>query len=70
MSATPGPIAGFLSNEERQKLEEECERLCQQLYGNDEETNQQSQYVEKLEEQIKEQKNVIDSVITSNCSRR
>ncbi|XP_066587811.1 kinesin heavy chain [Prorops nasuta] len=59
--ATPGGglMAGSLSNEERQKLEEECERLYQQLDDKDEEINQQSQFVEKLKEQMEEQVELI-----------
>lgn len=61
MPATPGGnlMAGSLSNEERQKLEEERERLYQQLDDKDEEINQQSQYVENLKEQIHEQAELI-----------
>ncbi|XP_034176186.1 kinesin heavy chain isoform X1 [Osmia lignaria lignaria] len=61
MPATPGGslMAGSLSNEERQKLEEERERLYQQLDDKDEEINQQSQYVENLKEQIDEQAELI-----------
>ncbi|OAD62245.1 Kinesin heavy chain [Eufriesea mexicana] len=61
MPATPGGnlMAGSLSNEERQKLEEERERLYQQLDDKDEEINQQSQYVENLKEQILEQTELI-----------
>lgn len=61
--ASPGGglIAGLLSNEERQKFEEERERLYQQLDDKDEEINQQSQYVEKLKEQMEEQEDLIAS---------
>ncbi|KAL1137738.1 hypothetical protein AAG570_009434 [Ranatra chinensis] len=61
--ATPGGgiMVGSLSNEERQKLEEERERLYQQLDEKDEEINQQSQYVEKLKEQMLEQEELIAS---------
>ncbi|XP_017890579.1 kinesin heavy chain isoform X1 [Ceratina calcarata] len=61
MPATPAGslMAGSLSNEERQKLEEERERLYQQLDDKDEEINQQSQYVENLKEQIHEQAELI-----------
>ncbi|XP_015514265.1 kinesin heavy chain [Neodiprion lecontei] len=64
--ATPGGglMAGSLSNEERQKLEEERERLYQQLDDKDEEINQHSQYVEKLKEQMEEQEELIA------CTRR
>lgn len=64
--ATPGGglMAGSLSNEERQKLEEERERLYQQLDDKDEEINQHSQYVEKLKEQMEEQEELIA------CARR
>jgi len=60
MPATPGAgiMLGSLSNEERQKLEEERERLYQQLDEKDEEINQHSQYVEKLKEQMLEQEEV------------
>lgn len=56
-----GLMAGSLSNEERQKLEEERERLYQQLDEKDEEINQQSQYLEKLKEQLEEQEELIAS---------
>lgn len=56
--ATPGIMLGSLSNEERQKLEEERERLYLQLDDKDEEINQQSQYIEKLKEQMLEQEEV------------
>lgn len=60
MPATPGAgiMLGSLSNEERQKLEEERERLYQQLDEKDEEINQTSQYMEKLKEQMMEQEEV------------
>lgn len=63
MPATPGGgiMMGSLSNEERQKLEEERERLYQQLDEKDEEINQQSQYVEKLKDQVMEQEELIAS---------
>ncbi|XP_058807612.1 kinesin heavy chain isoform X2 [Phymastichus coffea] len=63
LPATPGGglMAGSLSNEERQKLEEERERLYQQLDDKDEEINQQSQFVEKLKEQMEEQEELIAS---------
>ncbi|XP_074102990.1 kinesin heavy chain isoform X1 [Cotesia typhae] len=63
MPAIPGGglMAGSLSNEERQKLEEERERLYQQLDEKDEEINQQSQYLEKLKEQLDEQEELIAS---------
>ncbi|XP_034949433.1 kinesin heavy chain isoform X1 [Chelonus insularis] len=63
MPAIPGGglMAGSLSNEERQKLEEERENLYQQLDEKDEEINQQSQYVEKLKEQLEEQEELIAS---------
>ncbi|XP_012282547.1 kinesin heavy chain isoform X2 [Orussus abietinus] len=66
MPATPGGglMAGSLSNEERQKLEEERERLYQQLDDKDEEINQTSQFVEKLKEQMEEQEELIA------CARR
>jgi kinesin family protein 5 len=61
MPATPGGgiMMGSLSNEERQKLEEERESLYQQLDEKDEEINQQSQFAEKLKEQMMEQEEVI-----------
>jgi len=61
--ATPsgGVMLGSLSNEERQKMEEERERLYQQLDEKDEEINQTSQYVEKLKEQMMEQEELIAS---------
>ncbi|XP_069683547.1 kinesin heavy chain isoform X2 [Periplaneta americana] len=63
MPATPGGgiMMGSLSNEERQKLEEEREKLYQQLDEKDEEINQQSQFVEKLKEQMLEQEELIAS---------
>lgn len=67
MPATPGGgiMMGSLSNEERQKLEEERERLYQQLDEKDEEINQQSQYVEKLKEQMLEQEEVFIISVTA-----
>ncbi|XP_044753424.1 kinesin heavy chain isoform X2 [Coccinella septempunctata] len=60
--ATPALMIGStLGIEERQKLELERERLYQQLDEKDEEINQQSQYVEKLKEQIVEQDELIAS---------
>ncbi|CAG2054473.1 unnamed protein product [Timema podura] len=61
--ATPGGgiMLGSLSNEERQKLEEERESLYQQLDEKDEEINQQSQLVEKLKDQMLEQEELIAS---------
>ncbi|KAG8231825.1 hypothetical protein J437_LFUL012319 [Ladona fulva] len=61
--ATPGggAMIGSLSNEERQKLEEERERLYHLLDEKDEEINQHSQYVEKLKEQMLEQEELIAS---------
>jgi len=57
--ATPGGLMiGSLSNEERQKLEEERERLYQQLDEKDEEINEISQFVEKLKEQMLDQEEV------------
>lgn len=62
MPATPALMIGStLGSEERQKLEQERERLYQQLDEKDEEINQQSQYVEKLKEQIMEQDELIAS---------
>ncbi|KAL3268229.1 hypothetical protein HHI36_007353 [Cryptolaemus montrouzieri] len=60
--ATPALMIGStLGIEERQKLELERERLFQQLDEKDEEINQQSQYVEKLKEQMLEQDELIAS---------
>lgn len=61
LPAIPGSglMLGSLSNEERQKLEEERESLYQQLDEKDEEINQQSQYAEKLKDQIMEQEELI-----------
>lgn len=60
--ATPlAMIGSTLGLEERQKLELERERLYQQLDEKDEEINQQSQYVEKLKEQMLEQDELIAS---------
>lgn len=56
------PIAvmeGSISGDERARLEAERERLYQQLDDKDEEINQQSQYVEKLKEQIMDQEELI-----------
>lgn len=63
MPATPGGgiMIGSLSNEERQKLEEERERLYKQLDEKDDEINQHSQFVEKLKEQMMEQEELIAS---------
>ncbi|XP_060527756.1 kinesin heavy chain [Cylas formicarius] len=62
MPATPALMIGStLGIEERQKLELERERLYQQLDEKDEEINQQSQYVEKLKEQMLEQDELIAS---------
>lgn len=52
-------MEGSISNEERARLEGERERLYQQLDDKDEEINQQSQYVEKLKEQIMDQEELI-----------
>lgn len=63
--ATPaGLMIGSLNNEERKKLEDERERLYQQLDEKDEEINQQSQYLEKIKEQMMEQEELIA------CTRR
>ncbi|XP_063695925.1 kinesin heavy chain isoform X2 [Culicoides brevitarsis] len=61
--ATPSGLAmvGSISSDERARLETERERLYQQLDDKDEEINQQSQYVEKLKEQIEEQEELIAS---------
>lgn len=62
MPATPALMIGStIGTEERKKLEEEREKLYQQLDEKDEEINQQSQYVEKLKEQILEQDELIAS---------
>ncbi|XP_022918543.1 kinesin heavy chain-like [Onthophagus taurus] len=62
MPATPALMIGStLGSEERQKLEQERERLYQQLDEKDEEINQQSQFAEKLKEQIMEQDELIMS---------
>lgn len=52
--ATPSGLAliGSISADERSRLETERERLYEQLDEKDEEINQQSQYAEKLKEQI------------------
>ncbi|KAF4520999.1 hypothetical protein B566_EDAN002495 [Ephemera danica] len=63
MAATPGGgvMLGSLSNEERQKLEEEREKLYLQLDEKDEEINQHSQLIEKLKDQMMEQEELIAS---------
>lgn len=62
MPATPALMIGStMSREERVKLEQERERLYQQLDEKDEEINQHSQYVEKLKDQILEQDELIAS---------
>ncbi|KAJ8973634.1 hypothetical protein NQ317_011963 [Molorchus minor] len=62
LPATPALMIGStLGVEERNKLELERERLYQQLDEKDEEINQQSQYVEKLKDQILEQDELIAS---------
>lgn len=53
------PPAVPISADERTTLELERERLYQQLDDKDEEINQQSQYVEKLKEQIMDQEELI-----------
>lgn len=50
-----------VSNEERQKFEEERARLYVQLDEKDEEINQQSQLIEKMREQMLEQEELITS---------
>lgn len=60
--ATPSGLTtmvGSISSDERTRLEQERERLYQQLDDKDEEINQQSQYVEKLKEQIMDQEELI-----------
>ncbi|KAL9695974.1 hypothetical protein quinque_015259 [Culex quinquefasciatus] len=59
--ATPSGLTmvGSISADERTALEQERERLYQQLDDKDEEINQQSQYVEKLKEQIMDQEELI-----------
>lgn len=59
--ATPSGLAlvGSITGDERARLELEHERLYQQLDDKDEEINQQSQYVEKLKEQIMDQEELI-----------
>lgn len=59
--ATPNALlmAGSISADERTRLETERERLYQQLDEKDEEINQQSQYVEKLKDQIMDQEELI-----------
>lgn len=59
--ATPSSLTmiGSISADERLRLESERERLYQQLDEKDEEINQQSQYVEKLKDQIMDQEELI-----------
>lgn len=58
--AKPIPVMeGSISNDERARLETERERLYQQLDDKDEEINQQSQYAEKLKDQIMDQEELI-----------
>lgn len=59
--ATPSGLTmvGSITADERTALEQERERLYQQLDDKDEEINQQSQYVEKLKEQIMDQEELI-----------
>lgn len=52
-------MVGSISADERARFEAERERLYQQLDDKDEEINQQSQYVEKLKEQIMDQEELI-----------
>lgn len=52
-------LLGSISGDERARIEAEHERLYQQLDDKDEEINQQSQYVEKLKEQIMDQEELI-----------
>lgn len=59
--ATPSalPMAGSITADERTRLDAEREGLYQQLDEKDEEINQQSQYVEKLKDQILDQEELI-----------
>lgn len=60
MRPTPSlALVGSITGDERARLEAEQERLFQQLDEKDEEINQQSQYVEKLKEQIMDQEELI-----------
>lgn len=52
-------MTGSISVDERVRFESEREQLYQQLDEKDEEINQQSQYVEKLKEQIMDQEDLI-----------
>jgi kinesin family member 5 len=58
--ATPGGLLiGSISADDRARMESEIERLYLQLDDKDEEINQQSQYAEKLKEQIMDQEELI-----------
>lgn len=61
IAATPSALTmlGSISADERSRLETERERLYLQLDEKDEEINQQSQYVEKLKDQIMDQEELI-----------
>lgn len=52
-------MTGSISTDERTRFESERELLYQQLDEKDEEINQQSQYVEKLKDQIMDQEELI-----------
>jgi kinesin family protein 5 len=52
---------GSVANVDSAKLEQERERLYQQLDEKDEEINQQTQYAEKLKEQLLEQEDLIST---------
>jgi len=59
--ATPSglTLVGSITSEDHARIETERERLYLQLDEKDEEINQQSQYVEKLKEQIMDQEELI-----------
>ncbi|XP_059475702.1 kinesin heavy chain [Neocloeon triangulifer] len=62
LPAMPGGLmVGSISNEDRQKIESERERLYLQLDEKDEEINQHTQMIEKLKDQIMEQEELIAS---------
>ncbi|XP_062328601.1 kinesin heavy chain [Osmerus eperlanus] len=58
---SPSSIVVRISEEERQKYEEEIRRLYKQLDDKDDEINHQSQLVEKLKEQMLDQEEVLAS---------